>query len=229
MILLSQINKTILYCLREGLLCMSGSLITFEGIEGSGKSTQINLLIKELEKLDYEVLFTIEPGGTEIGDQIRRILLDPSYKKMNNRTEILLYAADRAQHVVEKIIPALKEGKIVISDRYIDSNIAYQGYGRGLEMSMVREINEWVIRGYWPDLTIVLDLAVEEGLKRARDMTPDKNGDRLERELINFHQRVRKAYLNMAAEEKRFKIIQAGRDSMEVHRDILKSIKEEIL
>ena len=208
---------------------MSGFFITFEGIEGSGKSTQMKLLTKYLRDLDYEVVFTKEPGGTKIGEKIRKILLDPIHHKMDDRAEILLYAADRAQHVVETIIPAIEEGKIVISDRYIDSNIAYQGHGRGLDMKMVREINEWVIRDYWPDLTILLDLDVREGLQRARDLTPDKSGDRLERELIEFHERVRDAYLEMAEKEDRFKVIDASRAPEEIFQDVLKAIKEELL
>ena len=208
---------------------MSGFFITFEGIEGSGKSTQMKLLTKHLRELNYEVVFTKEPGGTKIGEKIRKILLDPIHHKMDDRAEILLYAADRAQHVVETIIPAIEEGKIVISDRYIDSNIAYQGHGRGLDMKMVREINEWVIRDYWPDLTILLDLDVREGLQRARDLTPDKSGDRLERELIEFHERVREAYLEMAEKEDRFKVIYASRAPEEIFQDVLKAIKEELL
>ena len=208
---------------------MAGFFITFEGIEGSGKSTQIKLLTKKLKTLDYEVVFTKEPGGTEIGEKIRKILLDPIHYQMDDRAEILLYAADRAQHVIETIIPAVENDKIVISDRYIDSNIAYQGHGRGLDLEMVRKINEWVIRDYWPDLTFLLDLDVKEGLKRARDLTPDKTGDRLEREVIDFHENVRQAYLEMAKKYDRFKVVDASRDSDIVHQDILRSIKEELL
>ena len=208
---------------------MSGFFISLEGIEGSGKSTQIKLLKEKLNELDYDVLFTKEPGGTEIGKKIRKILLDPIHHKMDDRAEILLYAADRAQHVVETIIPALKENKVVITDRYIDSNIAYQGYGRQLDMNMVKMINEWVIRNVWPNLTILLDINVKDGLKRARDLTPDKTGDRLERELVDFHKRVKKGYLKMAENEDRFKIIDAGRDPNEVNNDVLETIKEELL
>jgi dTMP kinase len=215
--------------LGEESFWMSGFFISLEGIEGSGKSTQIKLLKDKLKELDYDVLFTKEPGGTEIGKKIRQILLDPIHHKMDDRAEILLYAADRAQHVVETIIPALKENKVVITDRYIDSNIAYQGYGRQLDMKMVRMINEWVIRDIWPNLTILLDIDVQNGLKRARDLTPDKTGDRLERELVDFHKRVKKGYLKLAENEDRFKVIDAGRDPNEVNKDILKSIKEALL
>jgi dTMP kinase len=215
--------------LGEETFWMSGFFISLEGIEGSGKSTQIKLLKEKLNELDYDVLFTKEPGGTEIGKKIRKILLDPIHHKMDDRAEILLYAADRAQHVVETIVPALKENKVVITDRYIDSNIAYQGYGRQLDMNMVKMINEWVIRNVWPNLTILLDINVKDGLKRARDLTPDKTGDRLERELVDFHKRVKKGYLKMAENEDRFKIIDAGRDPNEVNNDVLETIKEELL
>jgi len=229
MILLVQKCKMLSNCIGEESLWMSGFFITFEGIEGSGKSTQMKLLTKHLREMNYDVVFTKEPGGTKIGEKIRQILLDPIHHKMNDRTEILLYAADRAQHVVETIVPALESGKIVISDRYIDSNIAYQGYGRGLDMKMVRNVNEWVIRDYWPDLTILLDLDVKLGLKRARDLTPDKSGDRLERELIEFHERVRNAYLKMAEENERYRVIDASREPEDIFQDVLKVIKGELL
>lgn len=229
MILLFQKYKMTVNRLGEELFWMSGFFISLEGIEGSGKSTQIKLLKDKLKELDYDVLFTKEPGGTEIGKKIRKILLDPIHHKMDDRAEILLYAADRAQHVVETIIPALKDNKVVITDRYIDSNIAYQGYGRQLDMKMVRMINEWVIRDVWPNLTILLDIDVQNGLKRARDLTPDKTGDRLERELVDFHKRVKKGYLKLAENEDRFKVIDAGREANEVNQDILKSIKEALL
>src|SRR6056297_1487578 len=229
MILLFQKCKMRVNRLGEETFWMSGFFISLEGIEGSGKSTQIKLLKDKLIELDYDVLFTKEPGGTEIGKKIRKILLDPIHHKMDDRAEILLYAADRAQHVVETIIPALKEDKIVITDRYIDSNIAYQGYGRQLDMKMVKMINEWVIRNVWPNLTILLDINVKDGLKRARDLTPDKTGDRLERELVDFHKRVKKGYLKMAENEDRFKIIDAGRDPNKVNKDIVRIIKEELL
>lgn len=190
-----------------------GFFITFEGIEGSGKTTQINLLAGYLQKKGYEVLVTREPGGTLLGEKIRNLLLDPQYDSMDYRTEILLYAADRAQHVKEKIKPALEKGKVVISDRFVDSNLAYQAAGRGLDYEMVYQINDWVIDSTWPDLTFILDIDIKDGLNRARAQSFDAEGDRLEREVDEFHQRVREAYLKMA-ETERFALVNAG-DSIE--------------
>lgn len=200
-----------------------GFFITFEGIEGSGKTTQINFLADYLRTKGYEVLVSREPGGTALGEKIRQLLLDPQYDSMDYRTEILLYAADRAQHVKEKIKPALKEGKIVISDRFADSNLAYQAVGRGLDYEMVYQINNWVIDSCWPDLTFILDIDIKEGLKRARALSADSTGDRLEREVDEFHQRVREAYLEMA-EKERFALVDAGGTKNEVQEEIKKII-----
>ena len=200
-----------------------GFFITFEGIEGSGKTTQINLLAKHLQKKGYDVLVSREPGGTALGKKIRQLLLDPQYNSMDYRTEILLYTADRAQHVKEKIKPALKAGKIVISDRFADSNLAYQAAGRGLDYEMVYQINDWVIDSTWPDLTLLLDIDIKEGLRRARALSLDSAGDRLEREVDDFHQRVRDAYLEMA-EAERFALVDAGKSKEKVQRDIQKII-----
>ncbi|SFL62819.1 thymidylate kinase [Halanaerobium salsuginis] len=197
-----------------------GFFITFEGIEGSGKTTQIELLANYLETAGYPILVTREPGGTMIGNKIRQILLDPQNEAMDYHTEILLYAADRAQHFQEKIKPALKEGKIVISDRFVDSNLAYQGVGRGLDYDFVYKINDWVIDSCWPDLTLLLDLDFRTGLKRARALSADLTGDRVEREADAFHQKVRNAYLDLAAKDDRFELVEAAGDKTEVHQKI---------
>jgi len=197
----------------------NGFFITFEGIEGSGKTTQINLLAEHLKNKGYDVLVSREPGGTPLGEKIRHLLLDPQYDSMDYRTEILLYAADRAQHVKEKIKPALKKGKIVISDRFADSNLAYQAAGRGLDYEIVYQINDWVIDSTWPDLTFILDIDIKEGLKRARAQSFDAEGDRLEREVDDFHQRVRDAYLKMA-EKERFVLVNAGESVEKVQKNI---------
>lgn len=202
---------------------MAGLFITFEGIEGSGKSTQIDLLYKRLVKAGFSVVLTKEPGGTKIGQKIRQLLLDPSYKNMNSRTEILLYTADRAQDVVENIKPALEEGKIVLADRFVDSNIAYQGAGRGLNMDFVRSLNKWVIDSCWPDLTFILDLEVEKGLNRARGIS-GKQGDRLEQEVVEFHQRVREAYIEMSKED-RYILLDADKKKENLHREIFKIVE----
>ncbi|MFP4198095.1 MAG: dTMP kinase [Halanaerobium sp.] len=196
-----------------------GFFITFEGIEGSGKTTQINLLADYLQQKGFEVVVSREPGGTDLGEKIRQLLLDTQYDSMDYRTEILLYAADRAQHVKEIIKPALKQGKIVISDRFADSNLAYQAAGRGLDYELVYQINDWVIDSTWPDLTLLLDIDIKEGLKRARALSLDEAGDRLEREVDDFHQRVRDAYLKMA-EAERFALVDAGGTKEEVQKEI---------
>lgn len=208
---------------------MDGLFITFEGVEGSGKSTQANLLADKLKKINKEVVLTREPGGTKLGKKIRKLLLDPENINMDNRAEILLYAADRAQHVKEKILPFLKNGKIVLTDRYIDSNIAYQGYGRKLDMKMVKNINEWVIRNTWPDLTILLDIDPEKGLKRARNLSSDKKGDRLEQEIITFYKNIRKGYLELAKNDKRFVVINGDAEAEVIHNKIFKVVKERLL
>ncbi|MCC3145272.1 dTMP kinase [Halanaerobium sp. Z-7514] len=200
-----------------------GFFITFEGIEGSGKSTQIKLLGDYLKNKGKEVVITREPGGTELGKKIRQLLLDPAHENMDYRTEILLYTADRAQHFKDLIKPALKAGKIVISDRFADSNLAYQAAGRGLNYELVYKINDWVIDSRWPDLTFILDVSISEGLKRARASSFDLNGDRLEREADSFHQRVRKAYLDMAAGE-RFALIDGNAAEEKVHQEVKKII-----
>lgn len=205
-----------------------GFFITFEGIEGSGKTTQIHLLAEYLKNKGYQVLVSREPGGTPLGNKIRNLLLDAQYDSMDYRTEILLYAADRAQHVKEKIKPALKQGKIVISDRFVDSNLAYQAAGRGLDYEMVYKINDWVIDSIWPDLTFVLDINIKEGLKRARAQSIDAEGDRLEREVDDFHQRVREAYLKMA-EKERFALVNAGESIENVQKSIENIISRRLL
>ncbi|MBR5642548.1 MAG: dTMP kinase [Firmicutes bacterium] len=169
---------------------MKGIFITFEGPDGSGKTTQIRLLAQHCRQMGFEVVLTREPGGTPISEAIRDLLLDPSHKEMDGVTEALLYAASRAQHVAEKIRPALEAGCIVLCDRFMDSSIAYQGYARGLGDD-VRVINEFAIQGTQPDITFFLDLPADQGKKRvasARDL------DRLEQEDLSFHNAVYDGY-----------------------------------
>jgi dTMP kinase len=173
-----------------------GSFITFEGIEGSGKSTQAEMLKAFLEGLGLEVLLTREPGGSPIGEQIRRVLLDPDNHGMVPLAELLLYEASRCQHVEAVIRPAIEAGKTVICDRFFDASTAYQGYARGLEIKMVGELNLVATGGRKPDLTIVLDLPVDVGLRRL-----GRNLDRIEREAVEFHERVRQGYLRIAEDE----------------------------
>lgn len=179
-----------------------GYFITVEGSDGVGKSTQIHNIENYFLKLGYEVQLTREPGGTRIGDKLRDILLDVSNDEMNEMTEMLIYAASRAQHIKELIEPSLKKGKIVISDRYIDSSIAYQGYGRRLGEDAVKIVNEYASYGLIPDLTFWLDLDPELGRKRilSRSIIQDKNVtfDRIELEKNDFHNRVREGYKEIA-------------------------------
>jgi len=207
---------------------MAGLFITLEGLEGSGKTTQQKYIVDDLKEKGFDVLLTREPGATRLGREIRQLLLDPDWSEMTPRAEILLFAADRAQHVEEIVKPALNAGKIVISDRYFDSNLAYQGYGRGLDIDLVRKINLWAVDYLKPDLTIFLDLPVEVGLARARAQTVDKLGDRLEREELNFYQQIRAGYLELAKESERFRVIDANRSIEKVKTDILQEIKEMI-
>jgi len=198
-------------------------LISFEGIEGSGKSTQARLLAKYLRSKGYDVLTTEEPGGTSIGVKIRNLLLDPQ-NQMDPLTELLLYYSSRAQHVREVIYPALLHNKIVITDRFTDSTIAYQGYARGIELTVINTLNELVVPDLKPFLTFLLDIEVEEGLRRNRDA---HKKDRFELETIEFHNRVRRGYLQIAEKEpQRIKVIDGSRSIEEVNKDIIEIIEK---
>ena len=186
--------------------------ITFEGIEGSGKTTQLRYLQKHLQTLGYQTVTTREPGGCPISDTIRTLLLSPENSTMASNTELLLYSAARAQHVVEFIRPALADGKIVLCDRFADATTVYQGAGRGLDMTQLETINRFATDGLTPDITLILDHPVEEGLRRARARNRSDNLEsegRFELEALTFHQRIRQGYLNLAAQEDRFHIIDA--------------------
>ena len=193
--------------------------ITFEGPDGSGKTTQIRLLAEWLREQGREVVLTREPGGTEIGDQIRAVLHDPYNTAMGARAEILLYSADRAQHVAQLIRPALAAGKVVVSDRYADSTLAYQGHGRGLDLEVLRTITTFATSGLTPDLTFYLDVTPEEGLQRRRLGGDEWN--RLDAEALEFHQRVRDGYLRLVEQElERWVVVDAARSVEEVQTEI---------
>ncbi|MEA3339005.1 MAG: dTMP kinase [Chloroflexota bacterium] len=193
--------------------------ITFEGPDGSGKTTQIRLLAKWLREQGHKVVLTREPGGTEIGDQIRTVLHDPYNTDMDARTEILLYSASRAQHVAQLIRPSLAAGKVVISDRYYDSTLAYQGYGRGLDLEVLRAITGFATGGLAPDMTLYLDVTPEEGLQRRRLGGDEWN--RLDAEALEFHQRVRAGYLELVEQEtERWAVIDAARSVGKVQTEI---------
>jgi dTMP kinase len=193
--------------------------ITLEGPEGSGKTTQIPLLVDWLCGQGYEVELTREPGGTDIGDQIRDVLHDSHNTAMDATAEILLYSADRAQHVAQCIRPALAAGRIVVSDRYYDSTLAYQGYGRGLDIEMLRAITAFATGGLKPDLTLYLDIAPEEGLRRRQ--ANEEEWNRLDAETLDFHRRVRAGYMELIAQEPgRWVVIDAARPVKEVQEEI---------
>ncbi len=200
-----------------------GIFITFEGVEGSGKSTQIDLLAGFLNENGYEVIRTREPGGTPIGDKIRKIVLNPDFSEMDFKTEALLYAANRAQHIEEVIKPALAEGKVILSDRYVDSSFAYQSYGRGLDKKKIETLNNWATDDLKADLTILLNIPADEGLRR----TESSLADRIEQEDIGFHDRVSKGFLKIAKKfPQRIKIIDATRDVDQIHQEIVKIVQE---
>ncbi len=204
---------------------MRGKFITFEGPDGAGKTTQITLLGKRLEAMGIRVLYTREPGGTKISEEIRKILLDPSNAKMVDRTEALLYAAARAQHVEELIRPALDAGNVVLCDRFIDSTIAYQGYGRGIDISLLDKLNNTATAGVIPDITIILDVEPAMGIGRISENGTSK--DRIELENMSFHERVRHGFHRLASKEpQRCKIIDAGRDKEAVHVQIFRLVSE---
>lgn len=187
--------------------------ISFEGIEGSGKTTQIKLLADQLEKEGYEVLITREPGGCPIADQIRHILLHPDNDRLVPDAELLLYAAARAQHVAEVIHPALEQCKIVLCDRYCDATLAYQGYARGLDLGLVQQLNKLAAGTCRPNLTLLLDMQPDQGLNRAQSRNAVATGPaegRFEQESLMFHSKVRQGYLELARmEPHRIKIIDA--------------------
>ena len=201
----------------------SGLFITLEGVEGSGKTTQAGLLAAGLRGRGYQVLATREPGGTRAGDAIRGIFLDPAVA-LQAEAELLLVLADRAQHVREQLRPSLAQGMIVISDRYSDSTIAYQGYGRGLDLRLLRQLNEFATGGTHPDRTIVLDCDAEDGLARTRQRMrgAERRPDRFEGENAEFHRLVRQGFLAIArAEPDRVSVVDATRPITEVTAAII--------
>lgn len=193
---------------------MKGKLITLEGTEGSGKSHQARLLSRYLVRRGYKVIVTSEPGNI----YIRRFLLDPKNKSLDGVTELFLYMADRARHVREVIIPYLKKGYIVICDRFIDSTVAYQGYGRRLAVGLIHKLNKLAVNGIKPDLTIILDVPLWIGLARAIGST---GGDRIEREKLEFHRKVHHGYMQLAKKEpKRIKVVKVDSDVSSIQEKI---------
>ena len=190
-----------------------GRFITFEGIDGSGKTTQLRLLGKWLRERGRQTVETVEPGGTEIGQQVRKILLDPANSDIHPRTELLLYFASRAQNVEQVIRPALAEGSLVLCDRFTDSTLVYQGCGRGLDTNVILELDRIACQGLTPDITLLIDIDIATSLARARrrNERSGRTEARIDEESEAFHERVRQGYLALAAREKaRFIVIDGG-------------------
>ncbi len=201
-----------------------GKLITFEGGEGSGKSTHVKLYTEYLDKKGVDYLFLREPGGTKISEKIRSIILDVENKEMSDYAEALLYASARAQLIDEKIIPALKSGKIVIIDRYIDSSFAYQGYARGLGVDYVKKINSYAIENCKPDATVFLNISPKQAFERKGGADKD---DRLELSGDSFHQKVYEGYLTLIKEEpSRFIVIDPSGSKESTHEQIVTALEK---
>lgn len=198
--------------------------ITLEGPEGSGKTTAVEAAVKKLEEMGYQIVRTREPGGTPISEQIRNVILDKSNTAMDGRTEALLYAASRRQHLVEKVWPALKEGKIVVCDRYLDSSLAYQGAARGLGIEEVLNINLFATENTWPDLTLLFDLDPQTGLDRINS-NANREVNRLDLEKLDFHNKVRNAFLDLSKRyPDRYVVIDASKPREEVAKATLDTI-----
>ena len=198
--------------------------ITLEGPEGSGKTTAVEFAVKKLEEMGYQIVRTREPGGTPIAEQIRNVILDKQNTAMDARTESLLDAASRRQHLVEKVWTAIKEVKIVVCDRYLDSSLAYQGGARGLGIDEVLNINLFATENTWPDLTLLFDIKPEIGLQRI-SANANREVNRLDLEKIDFHNKVRDSFLLLAKRyPERFIIIDASKDREQVAKDTLEAI-----
>ena len=203
---------------------MKGKFITFEGCEGSGKSTQVAMFREYLEKNGIDYVFTREPGGTEIAEKIRGIILDVKNAEMTDECEALLYSAARAQHIKEKIIPALNEGKLVLCDRYIDSSYAYQAYARGLGIDFIKKINSYAVDNCMPDYTVFLNISSTDAFLRKGGQDKD---DRLEQVGLEFHKKVFNGYKKVIeAEPDRFLIIDCMGSKYNTHNNIVKALKE---
>ena len=202
--------------------------ITFEGGEGSGKSTAIKHVVEALTKEGYQIVLTREPGGTPISEEIRNVILDKKNTAMDPKTEALLYAASRRQHIVEKILPALKEGKLVLCDRYLDSSLAYQGGARGLGIKEVFQMNQFATEGLEPDLTILFDIAPEIGLKRIA-ANSGREVNRLDIEKLSFHHKVLDAFHLLAKENPhRYYVIDASKGPKQVTEEALDAIHQRL-
>jgi dTMP kinase len=199
--------------------------ISFEGVEGSGKSTQLNMLQARILRMNLPVVSTREPGGTRIGQEIRHVLLNPAFKEMHPMTEAVLYAADRAQHYYELIKPALEEGKIVLCDRFVDSSLAYQGVARRIGMEGVQNLNEWLTEDTYPDLTILLEIPYTVGIERLK--ARKRGRDRMEAQPEAFHEQVQEAYKTLAKFfTNRFLVIKGDDKPENVHQMVWQAVQK---
>lgn len=207
---------------------VNGTLISFEGPEGAGKSSILEAILPLLEEKGIPYITTREPGGVDIAEQIRQVILDPDHTSMDAKTELLLYIASRRQHLVERVLPALAAGKVVLMDRFIDSSVAYQGYGRGLSVEDIEWLNQFATDGLKPDLTLYFDLDVEEGLARiARNHEREVN--RIDLEGLELHYKVRKGYLALAEKEpERIVKIDASQSFEAVLADVLTILEKRL-
>jgi dTMP kinase len=205
-----------------------GVFITLEGPDGCGKTTQAKMLVECLKKRGFPVLHTREPGGTSFAENLRTIILNPDYK-IAPMAELMLYEASRAQHAEEVIRPALKKGLVVICERYTDATLAYQGYGRKIDLKVIRNLNGIATGNLNPELTVVLDVPSDIGLARARKIKHGARGDRMERESRVFHERVRQGYFKIAkSEPRRVQILSAGGTIEEVHQQLCKVVLKKL-
>jgi dTMP kinase len=201
-----------------------GRFITFEGVEGSGKTTQIQMLSDYLETRGIDHVLTREPGGTAVGNQVRRLVLNPAYRDMTPSCELLLYAAARAQHIEEVIRPALAEGRLVLCDRFTDATLAYQGYGRGIPLDLIRSLHELEVLSLKPDRTVIFDIDARAALQRARsrDSGTPESETRFEQEDLAFHERVRRGYLDLVQwDPRRYVVLDARGTLADVHGRVL--------
>ena len=206
---------------------MKGKFITFEGTDGSGKTSVIKRIIEKLTKDGYKVVSTREPGGVKISEEIRDIIHDVNNTEMDPICEAYLYAASRRQHLIEKVKPLLNQGYIVICDRYVDSSLAYQGYARNIGIEKVKDINHYAIDGFYPDLTIYLDVRPEIGIKRIYEHTQTHELNRMDKESIDFHKKVYDGYKIVSNMFKdRIRVINGENDPVTVYKDALEKIKE---
>jgi dTMP kinase len=208
-----------------------GCFITFEGVEGCGKTTQIRMAGNFLKSKGIKAIVTEEPGGTALGTELRRLLLNRSAFHLGGEAELFLFLSDRAQHVREVILPALQENQWVLCDRFSDATIAYQGFGRELDRNVVQQLTDFASASLMPDQTFLFDLPVEEGLKRAlrraSRIESDRAEDRFEREALEFHERVRAGYLSLSREEpRRFRIIDGRQDITAIHLEVSRHLAE---